>query len=280
LLPAYFRNWLPSTQPKDADGVVMTNYGGSLGKQYSPTGVAQAALGYYDRWLVDSDPDRTKSDKAAFLAQIDWLLSHQSPDGLWLWSFKWGAQPVPWWSAMTEGVSMSALLRAYSMTGDPACLTAISLARSTFERAPNDHGVGASVVVGSKTYVVYQEYLKGYVANVLNGWIFSLVGLYETATYLHDQAASSDLLGPDRGIAALKVLLPYYDTGSWSFYYVTRPGGSGTRGLDTVRYHTLVIGQLIYMATISGDAFFSRYADRFQAYLDTCKAAGKCPPAS
>jgi hypothetical protein len=254
--------------PKDAKGVVMKDYGERGGRQYNPTSVAQAALAYYDRWLVDSDHDRAESDRTAFLTQADWLISHQAPDGRWLYSFRWGNQPVPWWSAMTEGVAMSALLRAYSMTGDPACLSAVSRARTTFERDLDHGGVAAPVVVGATTYLVYQEYLKGYEPNVLNGWIFSLVGLYEAAAYLQDPEASLDLLGPDRGTAALKALLPYYDTGTWSRYYMTNPGRSVRGSLDTVAYHVLVIGQLKYMTTISGDLFFADYADLFQAYMD------------
>jgi hypothetical protein len=268
LLPAYFLDWQPSSALalKDAKGVVMHDYGGSIGKQYQPTTIAQGALAYYDRWLVDSDPTRAEADWTAFQAQTNWLISHQTADGRWLFNFKWGYQQVPWWSAMTEGVAMSALLRDYSVTADPACLTAITRARTTFERDLNHNGVGAEVAVGSTTYVVYQEYLKGYESNVLNGWMFSLAGLYEIATYLPGQEAAVDLWAPDRGIPALKALLPYYDTGSWSRYDMTNPGKSARGDLDTVAYHNLVISQLRYMATISGDPFFSNYADRFQAY--------------
>jgi heparosan-N-sulfate-glucuronate 5-epimerase len=280
-MPAYFRNWMPhSSAPKDANGVVLQTYKAPLGRQYSPTGISQAALGYYDRWLVDTDPKLKASDKAAFLVQISWLLANQTSDGRWLFTFKWGHMPAPWWSAMTDGLAMSALLRAYSMTGNQACIDAVERARTVFERSQaKSQGVARSVAVGSKTYVVYQEYLRSYGApNVLNGWIFSLVGLYETATYLHDSRASADVWGPDRGFAAVKALLPYYDTGTWTHYYITAPGTDQHGVWETVSYHDLVIGQLRYLATITGDAYFTRYADRFKGYLDACEAAKQCPP--
>ena len=280
-MPGYFRNWMPdSSKPKDANGVVMEKYPRPIGQQYTPTGVAQAALTYYDRWLIDKDPKLAASDKAAFLIQTNWLLTNQLADGRWLFNFKWGHSQVPWWSAMTEGVAMSALLRAYSITGDANCLTAIAKARTTFERdRDHAHGVAMPVRVGSKTYIVYQEYLKGYgEPNVLNGWIFSMVGLYETATYLHDPAALADLTGPDRGFAALKVMLPYYDAGNWSRYYITTPGTVQHGVLETMVYHKIVIGQLKYVAQITGDAFFQKWSDKFQHYLDACEAAKHCPP--
>ena len=280
VLPHYFRNWQPNAAVlTDAHGVVLKDYGETIGTQYQPTSIAEAALAYYDRWQVDSEPTLKDSDRTAFLAQVNWLLANQTPDGRWLFWFRWGKQQVPWWSAMTEGVAMSALLRAYSMTRDPSDLTAIIRARTTFERDSNHDGVGAPVIVGRTTYLVYQEYRPGYVTNVLNGWIFSMVGLYEAATYLHDPAASADLWGPRRGIAALKALLPFYDTGHWSRYDLRSPGRFATGDLASVGYHSLVIGQLGYVARISGDPFFSKYAARFAAYLTACEAAGKCPPA-
>jgi heparosan-N-sulfate-glucuronate 5-epimerase len=281
LLPAYFLNWKPDdTVLKDAKGVIIHNYGGSIGKQYQPTTIAQAALAYYDRWLVDSDPTQAEADKTAFLTQTNWLISHQTPDGRWLFTFRWGNQPNPWWSAITEGNAMSALLRAYSMTGDPACLEAITRARTTFERDLSHNGVGATVFLESTPYIVYQEYLKGYEPNVLNGWIFALVGLYEAATYLPGQEAAVDLWGTDRGIPALKALLPYYATKTWSRYDMVHPGKSAYGSLATVYYHDLVINQLRYVAQISGDPFFSEYADRFQAELTACLAKRECPPQS
>jgi heparosan-N-sulfate-glucuronate 5-epimerase len=280
LLPAYFRNWQPNPGVlKDAQGVVLDDYGGTIGKQYQPTAIAEAALAYYDRWLVDADPTLKDSDRVAFLIQIEWLIKNQTADGRWLFHFTWGKQRVPWWSAMTEGLAMSALLRSFALTRDPVALAALTRARTTFERDLNHGGVAAQVILGRTTYVVYQEYLPGYVSNVLNGWIFSMDGLYEAATYLHDPAAAADLWAPRRGFAALKALLPYYDTGDWSRYDLRSPGRSATGDLARVSYHSLVIGQLEYVASITGDSFFSKYAARFAADLAACQAARKCPPA-
>jgi D-glucuronyl C5-epimerase C-terminus len=278
-LPAYFRNWMPDPKAtKDGAGVVMVNYGGSLGAQYSPTGVAQAALCYYDRWLVDAAAARG-ADWIAFMTQIDWLVANQLSDGRWLFHFKWGGMAVPWWSGMTDGVAISGLIRAYSLTGDKAVLTAITRARTTYERdQKTGHGIRSPVKVDSKTYYVYEEYLPGYtVGNVLNGWIFALVGLYEADKYLHDTKAGSLLRGSDSGFAAVKAMLPYYDTGNWSRYAaqpVTPPVGN----LAKTEYHSLVVGQLWYLAATSGDATFSDWAQKWQGYLDACTAARKCPP--
>ena len=277
---AYFRNWMPNPKSKtDASGVVMYDYGGKIGIQYTPTAIAEAALCDYDRWLVDKDNTLKNSDWAAFMTQIRWLLANQLPDGRWLFHFQWGKTPVPWWSGLTDGLAISALVRAYALTGDPAQLTAITQARTTYERdQKTENGITSPVKVGSKTYYVYEEYPPGYsVGNVLNGWIFALVGLYEDETYLHDKAATTLLRGPNRGLAALKALLPYYDTGNWSRYAMQpvtpRIGTRASRG-----YHNLVIGQLWFVAKISGDRYFSQVARRWQGYLDKCTAARHCPP--
>jgi hypothetical protein len=108
--------------------------------------------------------------------------------------------------------------------------------------------------------------------------MFAMAGLYEASRYLHDSRAQAALDRADRGVAALKALLPDYDTGSWSTYNLKRVTGSVTSGWRAKRnYHELHIRQLRWYAKITGDPVFKKYADKFQAYLDACLAADACP---
>jgi hypothetical protein len=266
-LPAYFEPWLPvDTRPRDSDGVALADYGGSLGKQYYAVTIAQAALRYYNRWLGSSG--FLEADKEAFFAQINWLVRNQTPDGRWLTYFRWGKQPLPWWSGMAQGMAISALLRAYALTADPTYLTAIERARDTLRRSVQQKGVTQTLTVSGTRFVVIQEYLPGYEQNVLNGWIFALVGLYEEALYLHDETAAFEFYGPDRGVKAVRALLPYYDTGSWTFYSLHTLTGSKRGPLAKPLYHRIHIDQLRFLAAITGDTVLADYADRFQGYLD------------
>jgi hypothetical protein len=268
-MSAYFQTFGSfDSAPRDSDGVVQSNYRAPIGLQYNAVNISQAAIALFDRWHSSNEtPAEADADRKAFFAQVDWLVANQEPDGRWLYTFPWGTQPLPWWSALAEGQGMSALLRAYSVTGDAAYLDVVEKARSTFDRTIADLGVDSSVTVPGKQVTVYQEYLPGYSDNVLNGWIFSLVGLYEDATYTGDPIALYDLVAADRGLPAIRALLPYYDTGSWTFYGLDTLVGSDRGPMATSAYHALHIRQLRFLYSITDDPVMKMYADKFDSYL-------------
>jgi len=266
---AFFETFGPfDTAPRDADGVLMHDYGAPIGVQHNAVTIAQGAISYFDRWQSGQDtPAQADADRAAFFAQIGWLVANQQPDGRWLYTFAWGTQPLPWWSAMAEGLGISAMLRAYSVTGDSSYLDVLERARSTFGRTIANLGVDSSVTVSGRHLTVYQEYLPGYVNNVLNGWIYSLAGLYECAIYLGDPICLQDLTAADRGLPALRALLPYYDTGSWTYYGLNSLVGSKRGPKASVAYEELHVRQLSFLYSVTGDRVFNRYADKFRLYL-------------
>jgi hypothetical protein len=271
-LPAYFRSWLPdSAWILDANGVVLKNYGTASAPnlKYTPTQISQAAICYWNLW---QSPSATEEQKLAardgFFKQISWLVANQNSNGLWYFTFKWGTQPVPWWSAMAQGISISALLRAYSVTGDAAYLPVIERARAVFERDTAHSGVFMNLTVAGKTIEVYEEYLTGGEPHVLNGWGFATVGLYEAAVYLEDPTAFVDVFAADRGLAAMRVLLPYYDTGSWTYYSLWSLSGSSRGPLASSTYHKIHTGEMYYFGSETRNAVLIRYGDIFQSYLD------------
>jgi heparosan-N-sulfate-glucuronate 5-epimerase len=264
--------------PRDARGVVLTDYGGTLGIQYNPVAISQAAITYYYAAVHSSEPLAQKNaDREALLAQAEWLVSHQDSSGRWLYKFAWQGQPVPWVSAMAQGLGMSALIRANAIRPDPRYTRAIFRARGSFHRDWSLGGVGSWTKLGTAKYLVYEEYMRPYSPRTLNGWMFAMAGLYEASVYLEDAQARNELENPDRGYAALKALLPYYDTGTWSTYnlktFDRQKNGTGARR----HYHALHIRQLRWLARVTGDPFYQGYADRFQRYLDACMATSTCP---
>jgi hypothetical protein len=268
-LPPYFQTASSfEGVARDDSGVAMPRYTAPLGLQYNAVTVSQCALWYFNRWHSATESEaQAQVDRAGFFAQVEWLVANQEPDGRWLYKFKWGTLPLPWWSGMAEGQAMSALLRAYSVTGDRRYFIAVERAGTTFDRSLAELGVASEVTVSGRRLVVYQEYLPGYEDNVLNGWVFGLIGLYECAIYLGDPVCVHDLTAADRGLAAVRFLLPYYDTGSWSRYSVDDFGGP-TGSEASKSYHGLHIRQLRYLYSLTADPVMKLYADKFQAYLD------------
>ena len=264
--------------PKDARGVVVTDYGGTLGIQYNPVTISQAAITYYYAVVHSKESAAEKTaDRQALLAQAEWLVSRQDASGRWLYRFPWGGQPVPWVSAMAQGLGISALIRANAVRPDPRYVRAIGKARNSFHRDWSLGGVGSWATVGGTKYLVYEEYMKPYSPRTLNGWMFAMAGLYEAWTYLDDAQARYELENPDRGLAALKALLPYYDTGTWSTYNLQRFDATVNGTLAKRSYHDLHIRQLQWFTKVTNDPFYRSYADRFQGYVEACLVTRTCP---
>jgi hypothetical protein len=91
LLPAYFgmTSATYAQHDHDSNGIVQVKYGGR--PEYNPVTIAQTALGQYAQWLNS----KSVSDEHLFLVEADWLVTHQTADGLWLYGFAFGGQPVP-----------------------------------------------------------------------------------------------------------------------------------------------------------------------------------------
>jgi heparosan-N-sulfate-glucuronate 5-epimerase len=263
--------------PKDADGVVLTNYGGALGIQYNPVSISQAAIAYYYAAVHSTEsPAQKTADRLALLAQAEWLVTRQDASGRWLYRFAWEGQPVPWVSAMAQGLGISALIRANAVRADPRFVRAIGKAVGSFHRDWSLGGVGSWIAVGSKKYLVYEEYMRPHSPRTLNGWMFAMAGLYEASIYLGDAQARYELENADRGLAALKALLPFYDTGDWSTYNLKRLDATVNGSRAKRNYHEIHIRQLRWYARITKDPFFQSYADRFQRYLNACLATKTC----
>jgi hypothetical protein len=169
------------------------------------------------------------------------------------------------------------LIRANAVRPDARYLRAIAASRATFDRDWSHRGVGTWLQVGKMRYLIYEEYMPPHSPHTLNGWMFAMAGLHEAWTYLGDREARAALERPDRGLAALRALLPYYDTGSWSTYDLLRLNAQVNGSRAKLTYHGIHIHQLRWWAKVTGSPFFQKYADRFQRYLDTCLAAGNCP---
>jgi hypothetical protein len=76
---------------KDKNGVVMAAYGGTLGNQYNPVTISQAAITYYYAAVNSTESGRPEEGRpTALLVQADWLVAHQDATGRWLYRFPLG----------------------------------------------------------------------------------------------------------------------------------------------------------------------------------------------
>eukprot|EP00117_Sycon_ciliatum_P004398 scpid47716/ scgid0470/ D-glucuronyl C5-epimerase; Heparin/heparan sulfate:glucuronic acid C5-epimerase len=133
-------------------------------------------------------------------------------------------------------------------------LDAAAKAIEPFKHLSKDGGVRA---VFMDQYVWYEEYPTSPALFVLNGFISSMLGLYDLAEVMKDargeQAAVAARRLFDAGFKSLHALLPLYDTGSGSIYdlrhFMTRQAPNVVRA----EYHVTHLNQLATLSSIFPD---------------------------
>ena len=117
------------------------------------------------------------------------------------------------------------------------------------------------------THVWYEEYPTVPASMVLNGFIYSLMGLYDL--WRTDPGSSEAGRLYSAGVRSLRALLPLYDTGSGSLYdlrHVTT--GQGPPNLARWDYHVTHVNQLLVLATMEPNVtLFAETAQRWTEYM-------------
>ena len=114
-----------------------------------------------------------------------------------------------WFGAMCQGQAISVLVRAFIATQDDKYLIAAEDAVSLFNISSRKGGLKA---VFMDRYVWYEEYPTNPPSFILNGFMFSLLGLYDLQyVSVKLQAHVSQLF--KEGLESLAAMLPLYDSG-------------------------------------------------------------------
>ncbi|CAL8361862.1 D-glucuronyl C5-epimerase B [Gadus morhua] len=224
----------------------------------------------HGRGFVDNVTISTTAHTAAFFAASDWLVRNQDERGGWpimvTRKLGEGFRPLEpgWYSAMAQGQAMSTLVRAYLLTRDQAYMAAALRATGPYKTASAQHGVKA---VFMNKYDWYEEYPTTPSSFVLNGFIFSLLGLYDLSETADEKQGREAGLLFSRGMESLKAMLPLYDTGSGSIYDLRHFILGTAPNLARWDYHTTHINQLQLLASIDNAAIFKDVVKRWKSYL-------------
>jgi hypothetical protein len=204
-------------------------------------------------------------------ASAGWLSEHLESDGQLLYLFPmphtYRLEP-PWTSAMAQGQAASLFVRAASALDEPSLTDAAVRATSSLLQADD------RVVVSTPDGPVLQEYPTDPPAHVLNGWIFGLWGLYDTALALRlaggDAAAHEEAFAA--GIASLVRWLPRYALAfHWSRYDLfPHP----LVNIASPAYHRLHVEQLRVTASLARDDAIARVADDWAFGVDSVASRG------
>jgi hypothetical protein len=128
----------------------------------------------------------------------------------WEYMFHFDGGSPPWTSGLSQGTALQVLARAWSRFKEPAYLTAAQQALGIFQTAP-PQGVRVKTPVGA----MYAEYTYAPSDRILNGFIQSLVGLYDYTSITKDPLGLALF---EAGDAEARAIVPLYDTGAWSMY--------------------------------------------------------------
>lgn len=230
----------------DDDGVPVSVIAGGK-RVHFPIAIFQYGLGCYDLSILE--PDKAQRHLETLRNCANWALASQKTDGSWDSFGPIGSEKYSV-SSMAQGEGCSMLLRAWIAFGETEYKTA-ALKAANYMLVDMDQG-GVCCYEGSGLYL--EEYPQEPRRSVLNGWIFSLFGLYDAS--LVDAYFEEPFL---RSVGTLESHLGDYDAGFWSYYDLEKR-------IASPAYHSLHISQLQVLFDLTGRSAFAEAAEVFKDY--------------
>ena len=243
----YYNDLTEKVTKDDPDILVPKYYVDTGEKVYFSIGIFQYGLAAYDLYLKTSEAAYEKK----FIACAEWALDNQQKNGSWL-AFPFENTEHPY-SSMTQGEGISLLIRAHITTGKKDYLDAAERAKE-FMLLPIEKG-GTTKYVGKDIF--FYEYTHQPL--ILNGWIFSIWGIYDFYRYTGDLDAGKVL---EVTLNSLEKKLPDFDIKYWSNY------DDGKR-ICSPFYHKLHIAQLTVLYDLFGSSIYREYAEKWEKYQNS-----------
>ncbi|MDI6917798.1 MAG: D-glucuronyl C5-epimerase family protein [Thermoplasmatales archaeon] len=221
---------------------------------HNPNTLVLYTLANYNM-LVETKQEVYKNN---FFRHVDWLLNNyvdRKTHVVWVFDFEWRTPGYyckpPWISAMAQGLIISALLRAYEMTKEDRYIDVAKKAVESFDRNISEGGV---LYVDKNDDWWYEEYACQKRGTPMNGFIFSLLGLYEFYKVTGDEHAKYLF---DKGIKTVKKHLNDYIINigffKWSKY------DNKLQIIAPKSYHDHHVAMMLLLHELTGDEIFLRY---------------------
>lgn len=244
---------------KDDSEIPLLNYNGK--DIYYPIQISQIALGYYSNYTET----KNENSKIYFLKLANWLKNNFTDNGSWGGVYcedplKGSGYNLPdrWISAMSQGFTLSVFVEAYNLTKDNDYLLLAEKILNSFDIKVVDGGIASDW----GTSVWFDEYPSmNHEKHVLNGFLFSLAGLYDFYAKTGNVKAFELF---NNGVESLKEHLSAFNSGYNSFYsQSTLPSIHGPASATGNKYHDLHVAQLLWVYSITDDNFFKNWAHLF-----------------
>ena len=227
-----------------------------------------ASFGEANGYYLSGDEN---ADLRQLLNEVIPLATRRAGGIAWEYMFHFDGGTPPWTSGLSQGTALQVLARAWSRFKEPAYLAAAQQALGIFQTPP-PQGVRVRTPAGA----IYAEYSYAPSDRILNGFIQSLVGLYDYTEITKDPLGLALF---DAGDAEARAIVPLYNTGAWSMY--------DQFGESDLNYHELLTEFLQHLcertrkgqpltpagspagAQIAGDQIYCTTAQQFTADLHT-----------
>lgn len=236
----------------DDKGVPMI--GTKEGLQYSPINIAQYGLMLHADWLENKNIKTLEVLKNC-LSILDKTKTINDDTCAWFHNYvevRYNIAP-PWASAMAQGELISFYLRMYQVLNDENLLNTAIKAYNFLKIDVKNGGVRKYDEDGN---LWFEEYPSSPSSYVLNGFIYTIFGLYDLYRVSKDSIVKDDI---NACILTLKNNLHKFDSGYWSNYDLLKK--------ELVRYYyqkNVHVPQLEILYILTGESIFEKYKIKWE----------------
>ncbi len=262
-------HWHASSTVKfDDKGVPMINYGGTF--YYNAGTVAFWALTQYDKSLGGDSGALT-----LFFNGLNRLLLMEDSTGAFREPFPYfyylnGKTYQPGWvSAMSQGLALSVLARAYHLTGNTTYLNAGDQAFSFMLTLESAGGTATTMVDLDRSlfqHVFFDEYPAKPSGYTLNGLMYTLLGVYDWSQVPDDNALLANVYF-NGSVDTLRHILPYYDAGGFTAYDMSHITYQKSQPHVLAGYHRDHCFLLHALVSITQDSRLKYYESLWESYV-------------
>jgi len=224
---------------------------------YSPVNICQYGFMLHANYM-ENPSSKTLQQLKNLLNKLDELKTESADKAVW-WSThfdkKYHIQP-PHASAMTQGECISFYLRMYQILNDTSLLETAIKSYNFLDVAYSEKGVKRIDQDGN---LWYEEFPSDPPSYVLNGFIYTLFGLYDLYRVTKRVDVKEKI---DQCIKTLNSNLAKFDAGYWSYYDLLKK--------ELVRYYyqkNVHVPQLRVLHIMTKDTIFKKYADKWERQL-------------
>lgn len=206
----------------------------------------------YDAYIETKE----KKYKINFLYACDWLLDngekgvHYQDFSLPFYQF-----PAEWISGLGQALSVSALLRAFQISGQKEYFDGAVDSATVFKK---EIGGGGVIYRDESNSVWLEEYAIHPAPQILNGFISILISLHELSLF----TKKFEKIRKD-SLDTLEKNLHNYDIGYFTRYDLLNKYPS------TILYHKIHIKQMKQLYELTGRKIFFQFAKKWSTYLTT-----------